>query len=196
MDEELKRKISSLSDEEIVRIVYTDSTDYRDEAISYAKEELKKRGLERIGNEKDEGTKEQVVEKNAERKGVLLMVWFKYVLVTAILVNMLTAIQLGYMYERLTHGDISLEVSIIHLALLLIFGLLFGTIYFGIAFLLIGKDKMRMKKPSHLLGLFILVILLVLLSNLLTVHLSNVIILLIIGAYWIVKLIKKKKRIT
>jgi len=196
MDEELKRKISSLSDEEIVRIVYTDSTDYRDEAISYAKEELKKRGLERIGNEKDEGTKEQVVEKNAERKGVLLKVWFKYVLVTAILVNMLTAIQLGIMYERLAYGDISLIVSIIHLALLLIFGLLFGTIYFGIAFLLIGKDKMRMKKPSHLLGLFILVILLVLLSNLLTVHLSNVIILLIISAYWIVKLIKKKKRIT
>jgi len=196
MDEELKRKISSLSDEEIVRIVYTDSTDYRDEAISYAKEELKKRGLERIGNEKDEGTKEQVVEKNAERKGVLLKVWFKYVLVTAILVNMLTAIQLGIMYERLAYGDISLIVSIIHLALLLIFGLLFGTIYFGIAFLLIGKDKMRMKKPSHLLGLFILVILLVLLSNLLTVHLSNVIILLIISAYWIVKLIKNKKRIT
>jgi hypothetical protein len=196
MNDELKKKISSLSDEEIVRIVYTDSTDYREEAISYAKEELKRRKLDKPNGEKNEEKTKEVAEKRIKGKGVILKVWFKYVLVTAILINMLTAIQLGNMYRHLTHGDISLEVGIIHLAILLFFGLVFGTIYFGIAFLLTGKTKMRMKKPTHLLGLFILVILLVLLSNLLTVFLANFMILLIIGIYWLVRLLKKKTKPT
>lgn len=46
--QELKARISSLSDEELLKMVYVDFADYREEAISFAKQELKKRSLEDV----------------------------------------------------------------------------------------------------------------------------------------------------
>ncbi len=43
--QELKRRISSLSDDELLTMVHADFLDYREEAIQIAKEELKKRNL-------------------------------------------------------------------------------------------------------------------------------------------------------
>jgi uncharacterized Zn finger protein (UPF0148 family) len=45
MDSELKEKISKLSDQELREIVGSKSSDYRDESIAYAAEELRARGV-------------------------------------------------------------------------------------------------------------------------------------------------------
>jgi len=46
MNEELKEQIASLSNEELMKMVRVDSAEYQGEALSFAKEELKKRNLE------------------------------------------------------------------------------------------------------------------------------------------------------
>ena len=77
--QDLKERISSLSDEELLKMVHVDSADYREEAISFAKEELKQRNLEKVSEDKikelevsEDKIKElnkSFVDKNRKKKG-------------------------------------------------------------------------------------------------------------------------------
>lgn len=51
---DLKEKVSNLSDDELLKIVHIDSSDYREEALIIAKDELKKRNIRGIDGAKKE----------------------------------------------------------------------------------------------------------------------------------------------
>ena len=67
--QDLKERISSLSDEELLKMVHVDSADYREEAISFAKEELKQRNLEKVSEDKIKELDKSFVDKNRKKKG-------------------------------------------------------------------------------------------------------------------------------
>ena len=50
--QDLKTRITSLSNEELLDMVYVHSADYHEEVISFAKEELKKRNIEKVSEER------------------------------------------------------------------------------------------------------------------------------------------------
>ena len=51
---DLKARVSNLSDDELLKIVHVDSSEYREEAITIAKDELKKRNIKEIEEDKKE----------------------------------------------------------------------------------------------------------------------------------------------
>ena len=59
---ELKQRISKLTDEQLIEMVTTESGDYRQEALDYAKSELRSRGVDWSQPEVQEGEPEAVEE--------------------------------------------------------------------------------------------------------------------------------------
>ena len=74
---DLKARVSNLSDDELLKMVHLDSSDYREEAITIAQDELNKRNIKGI----EEAKKEELQRKTTVDLPASWMKFYNYWLI-------------------------------------------------------------------------------------------------------------------
>lgn len=112
-----------------------------------------------------------------------LRIWLKYVLWTAIITNILYASRTTKVWTHIYNQSGWFLASITSLFFLLFFGILFGTIMWGISLLITIKKSVDVSW-NYIYGLTLILILLVVIGNLQT--------LVVFGLYKLIKAISAK----
>lgn len=118
----------------------------------------------------------------------MLKVWIKSVLWAAILTNVIAAGRLERIHLGIAKEAGGFLALVATLCILLTFGIILGSIYFGIRILIIGKEKIIQRKPTnrYCIGLAITLILVAFVGNLAALILA--------GCYLLVSKIVRKFR--
>lgn len=118
----------------------------------------------------------------------MLKVWIKFILWATIITNVIGAGRITRIHLEVAKEAGGFFAWAVALCILIFFGIILGSIYFGINILILGKDKVIKNKPTnnYCIGLAIIVMLIAYLGNFET--------LIIVGCYLLIRKIVKSIR--